>query len=60
MALYVVSRLDCLQLLLDQLHNNNTEFHGVGGVGGGPGRYELTPTRVEDEFWLRWAVTILT
>ena len=20
----------CLQLLLDQLHNNNTEFHGVG------------------------------
>ena len=21
-----------LQLLLDQLHNNNTELHGVGGV----------------------------
>ena len=28
-ALYVVSRLDCLQLLLDLLYNNNTEFHGV-------------------------------
>ena len=32
-ALDVVSRLDCLQLLLNQLHNNNTEFHGVGGLG---------------------------
>ena len=35
-ALYVVSRLDCLQLLLDLLYNNNTEFHGWGGgVGWG-------------------------
>ena len=37
----------CLQLLLDQLHNNNTEFHG--GCLGGPGHYVVTPTRVEVE-----------
>ena len=36
----------CLQLLLDLLHNNNTEFHGVLG---GPGHYVVTLTRVEVE-----------
>ena len=45
----------CLQLLLDQLHNNNTEFHGWVG---GPGHYVVTPTRGEVELRLSWAVTI--
>ena len=42
--------------VLDQLHNNNMEFHGWGGgwgggvVGwGGPTHYVVTPTRVEVE-----------
>jgi hypothetical protein len=51
-ALDFVRRLDCLQLLLDQVHNNNTEFHGVAGRVGGwcsPGHYVVTPTRVEVE-----------
>ena len=48
----------CLQLLLDQLHNNNTEFHGVGGGWGGPGHYLVTLTQVEVKLRLSWAVTI--
>ena len=59
MALDVVSRLNCLQLLVDQLHNNNTEFHGVGGWCG-PGHYVVTPTQVEVELSLSWAATIST
>ena len=41
--------------VLDQLHNNNMEFHGWGG---GPTHYVVTPTRVEVELRLSWAVTI--
>ena len=44
MAIYVVTRLVLLQLLFDQLHNNNTEFHGWVG---GPSHYVVTPTQVE-------------
>ena len=29
-----------------------------GWLGGGPGHYVVTPTRVEDELRLSWAVTI--
>ena len=47
--LYNVSRLLlCLQLLLDQLPNNNTEFFKGGGVGS----YQLSsPSQVELGLW---------
>ena len=57
--LYDVSSLVVLQLLLDLLHNNNTEFVGVVGWGGGMGlvaSYQLAG-HSQLMLWLSWAVT---
>ena len=59
-ALYVVSRLVLSPIVTrPAAQQHHRVSWGGGWVGGGPGHYVVTPTRVEVELSLSLAVTIV-
>ena len=57
-ALYVVGRLVLSPIVTRPAAQQQHRVSWWGGGWGGPGHYLVTPTRVEVELRLSWAVTI--
>ena len=57
---YVVSRLVLSPIVTRPAAQQQHKVSWVGGWVGGPSHYVVTPTRVEFELRLSWAVKITT